>query len=274
MTRGLVIRFFRTCLLALAVLTTSVALSACGGKQGVRGPQGLKGEAGIQGDAGPQGQPGTEVQSIEPTAEPLEAPRSFSEIVSESRRSVVAIRTPAGTGSGFFISDEGLILTNAHVVGQYFKVTIRVKGGGCDGACDYNPIGSVVAVDELLDLAVISVPRTAQRPALVFGDSQEMDIAEEIIALGYPVASILGFALTVTKGIVSSFIVVEGNDFILTDTALNPGNSGGPLLNRRGEVIGIAIAVVKNPESQLRFDGMAIAIPSNSIKERLPSLTE
>ena len=274
MTRGLATRLFRTCLLALAIAATAVALSACVGEQGLRGPQGLTGETGLQGDTGPQGQPGPKGQSVEPTTEPLEVSRSFSEIVSESRRSVVAIRTPAGTGSGFFFSDEGLILTNAHVVGQYFKVTIRVRGGGCDGACDYNPIGSVVAVDELLDLAVISVPRTAQRPGLVFGDSQRMDVAEEIIALGYPIADILGFALTVTKGIVSSFIVVEGNDFILTDTALNPGNSGGPLLNRRGEVIGIAIAVVKNPNSQLRFDGMAVAIPSNSIKEILPSLLE
>jgi serine protease Do len=274
MTRGLLTRLFRTWLLALAILATGVALSACEGEQGVRGPQGLTGEAGVQGDTGPQGPPGVEGRSVEPTAEPLEVTRSFSEIVEESRRSVVAIRTPAGTGSGFFFSDEGLILTNAHVVGQYFKVTIRVKGGGCDGACDYNPIGSVVAVDDLLDLAVISVPRTAQLPALVFGDSQEMDVAEEIIALGYPIAHILGFAMTVTKGIVSSFIEVEGNDFILTDTALNPGNSGGPLLNRRGEVIGIAIAVVKNPDSQLRFDGMAVAIPSNRIKDILPSLLD
>ena len=247
MTRGLATGLFRTCLLALAISATGVALSACEGEQGLRGPQGLTGEPGVQGKTGPQGQPGTEVQSVVPTAEPQGASRSFSEIVSESRRSVVAIRTPAGTGSGFFFSDEGLILTNAHVVGQYFKVTIRVRGGGCDGRCDYNPIGSVVAVDALLDLAVISVPRTAQRPALVFGDSQEIDVAEEIIALGYPIADILGFALTVTKGIVSSFIVVEGNNFILTDTALNPGNSGGPLLNSRGEVIGISKGGVKNP---------------------------
>jgi S1-C subfamily serine protease len=273
MTRGLATRLLRTCLLALAIAATGVALSACAGEQGVRGPQGLTGEAGAQGATGQQGQPGPEAQLPEPSIEIAAATRSFSQIVEESLQSVVAIRTPAGTGSGFFFRDE-LILTNAHVVGHFNKVTINVRGGGCDGRCDYSPIGSVVGVDDVLDLAVISVSRTSRRPALIFGDSQQLDLAEEIIALGYPVATILGFNLTVTKGIVSSAFTLEGASYLLTDAPLNPGNSGGPLLNSAGEVIGISTGNVQDPRSGLKFDGMGVAIPSNSIRERLPSLLE
>ena len=212
--------------------------------------------------------------SLEPATAIAAAPRSFSEIVSETSRSVVAIQTPAGTGSGFFISDDGLILTNAHVVGHYLKATINVRGGGCDGRCDYSPIGTVVAVDDVLDLAVVSVGDAARRPALKFGDSQRTVLAEDVIVLGYPAGRVLGFALTVTKGIVSSMLVFDGAVYVLTDAPLNPGNSGGPLLNNRGEVIGISTATVRDPESGLKFEGMGVAISANSVKDRLPSLTE
>lgn len=263
----------RTGLFSIAAVILTVVVSACGGQQGPPGPPGPAGVPGGQGKTGPQGQSAPEVPLPEPFTEIETATRSFSQIVADSSQSVVAIRTPAGTGSGFFFSD-GLILTNAHVVGHFNKVTINVKGGGCDGRCDYSPTGSVVRVDDVLDLAVISVTKTSRRPALKFGDSQQLEMAEEVIALGYPVATVLGFNLTVTKGIISSTFTLEGASYILTDAPLNPGNSGGPLLNSRGEVIGISTGNVKDPRSGLKFDGMGVVIPSNSIKERLPSLTE
>ncbi|MBW4663753.1 MAG: trypsin-like peptidase domain-containing protein [Chroococcus sp. CMT-3BRIN-NPC107] len=164
-----------------------------------------------------------------------------------------------GIGSGFIIDRSGEILTNAHVVNQADKVTVRLKDGR-------TLEGTVQGADEVTDLAVIKVNSTnGDLPVAPLGDSSEVQVGDWAIAVGNP----LGFDSTVTLGIVSTLkrssaqvgIPDKRLEFIQTDAAINPGNSGGPLLNDRGEVIGINTAI--------RADAMGIgfAIPINKAKD-------
>ncbi len=164
-----------------------------------------------------------------------------------------------GIGSGFIIDRSGEILTNAHVVNQADKVTIRLQDGR-------TLEGTVQGADEVTDLAVIKVTSTnGDLPVAPLGDSSQVQVGDWAIAVGNP----LGFDSTVTLGIVSTLkrssaqvgIPDKRLEFIQTDAAINPGNSGGPLLNDRGEVIGINTAI--------RADAMGIgfAIPINKAKE-------
>lgn len=164
-----------------------------------------------------------------------------------------------GIGSGFIIDRSGEILTNAHVVNQADKVTIRLQDGR-------TLEGTVQGADEVTDLAVIKVNSTkGDLPVAPLGDSADVQVGDWAIAVGNP----LGFDSTVTLGIVSTLkrssaqvgIPDKRLEFIQTDAAINPGNSGGPLLNDRGEVIGINTAI--------RADAMGIgfAIPINKAKD-------
>lgn len=162
-----------------------------------------------------------------------------------------------GTGSGFIISDDGKILTNAHVVEGATQVTVNLKDGR---VLD----GKVLGSDPLTDLAVIKI-EAQNLPVAMLGNSDDLVIGEWAIAIGNP----LGLDNTVTTGIISatgrsSSQIGVGDkrlDFIQTDAAINPGNSGGPLLNAKGEVIGINTAIIKNAQ------GLGFAIPINRAAE-------
>lgn len=162
-----------------------------------------------------------------------------------------------GQGSGFLISQDGLILTNAHVVDQADRVTVRFKDGR-------TLQGEVRGTDEVTDLAVVKV-NGSDFPAASLGDSDQIQVGDWAIAVGNP----LGLDNTVTLGIVSTLnrssaavgIPDKRLDFIQTDAAINPGNSGGPLLNAQGEVIGINTAIRANAM------GIGFAIPINTAKE-------
>ena len=161
-----------------------------------------------------------------------------------------------GTGSGFIVSSDGLILTNAHVIADADRVSVALKDGR-------TLEGKVMGTDPVTDMAVVKI-EAADLPALNFGNSDELQIGEWAIAIGNP----LGLDNTVTTGIISgtgrsSSQVGVGEkrlDFIQTDAAINPGNSGGPLLNARGEVIGINTAIIQNAQ------GLGFAIPINTAK--------
>jgi S1-C subfamily serine protease len=161
-----------------------------------------------------------------------------------------------GIGSGFIIDRSGEILTNAHVVAQADKVTVALKDGRI-------LVGKVQGVDEVTDLAVVKVDG-GDLPVATLGDSTGVQVGDWAIAVGNP----LGFDNTVTLGIVSTLkrssaqvgIPDKRLDFIQTDAAINPGNSGGPLLNDRGEVIGINTAI--RPDAM----GIGFAIPINKAK--------
>lgn len=162
-----------------------------------------------------------------------------------------------GLGSGFIIDKSGLILTNAHVVDKADRVTVRLKDGRTFD-------GKVQGIDEVTDLAVVKINAGNSLPVAPLGSSSSVQVGDWAIAVGNP----LGFDNTVTLGIVSTLkrssaqvgISDKRLDFIQTDAAINPGNSGGPLLNDKGEVIGINTAI--------RADAMGIgfAIPIDKAK--------
>jgi S1-C subfamily serine protease len=165
-----------------------------------------------------------------------------------------------GQGSGFIIDSTGNILTNAHVVNGADRVVITLKDGRSFDAI-------VEGVDEVTDLAVVKIDDGEDDllPVAALGDSDQVEVGDWAIAVGNP----LGLDNTVTLGIIStlkrtsSSVGIPGKrlEFIQTDAAINPGNSGGPLVNQRGEVIGINTAI--------RADAMGIgfAIPINKAKD-------
>jgi 2-alkenal reductase len=174
---------------------------------------------------------------------------------------------PEGTGSGFMIDDQGHILTNNHVVADADKLEVTTSDGTTYPA-------TLVGRDSRFDVAVIQaqIPSDKLR-AVTLGDSDQVQVGEQVIAIGNP----YGLDGTVTTGIVSSRRPVvtepEGDgvlvDAIQTDTSINPGNSGGPLLNSRGEVVGITTLGLMPQGGQA---GLNFAVPINSAKKVLNDL--
>lgn len=166
-------------------------------------------------------------------------------------------RTLRGTGSGFIIKSNGLVLTNAHVVDGADTVTVTLKDGR-------NFTGQVLGQDPQIDVAVIKIP-ASNLPTAQIGYSERVRPGEWVIAIGNP----LGLDNTVTAGIISatgrsSSDVGAPNkrvSFIQTDAAINPGNSGGPLLNQQGQVIGINTAIIGGAQ------GLGFAIPIDRATE-------
>ena len=162
-----------------------------------------------------------------------------------------------GLGSGFVVSADGLILTNAHVVDGSDRVEVTLKDGRTFE-------GKVMGTDPLTDVAVIKIA-AEDLPAVTFADSDRLQPGEWAIAIGNP----LGLDNTVTTGIVSATgrsssqvgVADKRVSFIQTDAAINPGNSGGPLLNAKGEVIGINTAIIQNAQ------GIGFAIPVNTARD-------
>lgn len=168
-----------------------------------------------------------------------------------------AERLQQGTGSGFIVDADGTILTNAHVVDGADRVTVTLKDGR-----EFE--GEVLGSDPITDVAVIQI-ESADLPTVTVGDSTQLRPGEWAIAIGNP----LGLDNTVTAGIISATgrsssevrVPDKRVDFIQTDAAINPGNSGGPLLNERGEVIGMNTAIIGGAQ------GLGFAIPINEAQE-------
>ncbi|MGB3692232.1 MAG: HhoA/HhoB/HtrA family serine endopeptidase [Spirulinaceae cyanobacterium] len=212
----------------------------------------------------------TQLQEKKVAAPPINSsliPNNFvTEVVDTVGDSVVRIdasrqtgrfRMSEGTGSGFIISKDGQILTNAHVVDGIDTVTVTLKDGRTIE-------GTVMGSDPVTDVAVIKVEEK-NLPAAALGDSDQLKPGEWAIAIGNP----LGLNNTVTTGIISATgrsssqvgVADKRVDFVQTDAAINPGNSGGPLLNQNGEVIGINTAIFRDAQ------GIGFAIPINTAKD-------
>jgi len=166
-------------------------------------------------------------------------------------------------GSGFIIDGDGSILTNNHVVENAQKIVVKLA------ADDQEYEAKVIGRDTKTDIAVIKINAKTNLPAATLGDSDRLEVGEWVVAIGNP----FGLDSTVTSGIVSAKgrHIGQGpyDNFIQTDASINPGNSGGPLINLRGEVIGINTAIFSRTGGNM---GIGFAIPINLVKEVLPQL--
>jgi serine protease Do len=165
-------------------------------------------------------------------------------------------------GSGFIIDPKGVCITNNHVVEGADKIKVKLVGGK-----EYQ--ATVKGRDPKTDLAIIQISNPPKDlPYLSLGDSEAIQVGDWIIAVGNP----FGLSHTVTQGIISAKGRVIGagpyDNFLQTDASINPGNSGGPLVNLKGEVVGISTAIVATGQ------GIGFAIPSNMAKSIIPQLQE
>ncbi len=163
-------------------------------------------------------------------------------------------------GSGFIISKDGYILTNNHVVANADEINVTLSN-------NHTYKAKVIGTDPKTDIALIKIdPKGDDLTVVKLGDSDKLQVGEWVIAIGNP----FGFSRTVTAGIVSAKgrVIGEGpyDSFIQTDAAINPGNSGGPLVNLKGEVVGINTAIIAAAQ------GIGFAIPINMAKSILPQL--
>lgn len=181
-------------------------------------------------------------------------------------------QTTVAAGTGFIISKEGLILTNNHVIDGATKIEVSLFGEDDDQTYPAKLIGK----DALTDSALIQLTDMPNHPLpeAKFGDSSQMAAGDWVMAIGNP----FNQGWTVTVGVVSAMsrpFTTDGrtNEMIQTDAAINPGNSGGPLLNLRGEVIGINTMIFTNGRAEGNI-GIGFAVPINTVRDLLPQLQQ
>ena len=198
---------------------------------------------------------------------------SLIDIFEKSEESIVQVsvlrgESDGGMGSGFVYSDEGYVITNQHVVQDAKRVMITFLDGEAY-------IGNVIGTDRDLDIAVVKVePTNTYLQPIKIGDSSKLKVGEKIAAIGNP----FGLSGSMTSGIVSQMgrlLPQETGysipDVIQTDAAINPGNSGGPLINMKGEVVGINTAI---QSATGEFSGIGFAVPANTVKKVVPVLIQ
>ncbi len=167
-------------------------------------------------------------------------------------------------GSGFIVSGDGYVVTNAHVVAMAQQIRVRLATRE-----EYD--ARLVGMDQKTDIALLKIRPRNPLPAATLGDSDSLEVGDWVVAVGNP----FGLASTVTAGIVSAKDRAIGagpyDDFIQTDASINPGNSGGPLLNLKGEVVGINSAILSRSGGNI---GIGFAIPINLARKVISELKE
>ena len=198
-----------------------------------------------------------------PTNTPSAAPTpTLADMIESVKPALVFIEPLAG--SGFVIDESGLVVTNQHVVEGLDTVTIRMLD-------DRKYEGVVLGVDAIADLAVVQLVSSDKFEIMDLGNSNDVRVGDEVIALGFPWRSEIGTEPTITKGIISSNRIHNGVDVLQTDAAINPGNSGGPLVNRNGEVVGVNFAKLEFVYGR-PIDNIGFSVTVNELKIRLDAL--
>jgi serine protease Do len=232
----------------------------------------LAGPLGAQPGAGPAGLLWQEGTGGSPDPELLRFNTALIRLAEQLKPGLVQIRVQRPSeepdpeegprralGSGFVIHPSGYVVTNAHVVDRSSTVQVRLPSGR-------RLSGTVVGRDRRVDLALVKVDALEALPVLPLGDSERLAVGELVLALGHP----FGLEQTVSLGIVSRKgapleAAAPGFDFIQTDAAVNPGNSGGPLVDMGGQVVGVNTMAARN-------GSIGFAIPINLVKALLPQL--
>src|SRR3989338_8450654 len=202
----------------------------------------------------------TEIGTIRKEFDLLKASsgEDFSSIIENSVKGVVTIKTNVAQGTGFIISSDGYLVTNAHMLSGASEVQITAFDGKKIPA-------ELVGYSSELDIALLKI--SGEHSFLEFDDSNNVRVGEKVIAIGNP----LGLQFSVTEGIVSGIHrsgINELEAYVQTDAALNPGNSGGPLINKNGKIIGINNFKLGSGES------LGFALESNYIKDAVNAISQ
>jgi serine protease Do len=169
-----------------------------------------------------------------------------------------------GQGSGVIVTYQGHVVTNHHVIAGQQKIQVTLHDGKTHPA-------ELIGEDTLLDIAVLKIKANMEFTPLKLGDSSETQVGQMVFAVGNP----FGLGETVTQGIISAkerSLSDNQRDLFQTDAAINPGNSGGPLVNLRGEIIGINVAIFSPDKANPGFQGVGFSIPSNEVRESLDQI--
>jgi serine protease Do len=175
------------------------------------------------------------------------------QIIEQYQKAIIQIATAGGTGTGFYVKEFDLIVTNAHVVAEDAEVTIA--GKAFDKA-----LSRVWYTDRKHDLAFLQAPAGIELPEIRLGQYEQMKDGDAIVAIGHP----YGLNYTATQGVISKVDRIrDGIKFIQIDAAINPGNSGGPLVNANGEIIGVNSFIIRGG------DNLGFALPVNYLRDAL-----
>jgi S1-C subfamily serine protease len=191
------------------------------------------------------------------------AGEDFSGIIEDAVKSVVTINTNSGQGTGFIISNQGYIVTNAHILADEFGNLASLIQARTYEQKIIN--ADFIGYDRNFDIALLKI--SGDYNSLEIGDSDNNQIGEKVIAIGNP----LGLQFSVSEGIISGIHRkgINGVEaYVQTDAALNPGNSGGPLINKKGEVIGINNFKISGGEN------LGFALESNYVKKIINEISE
>ncbi len=209
------------------------------------------------GDAAPGGPATSQAESMDEQ----ELARLYEQLSPSVVHVAVATERGGGTGTGFVVSSQGGILTNNHVIQEAESITVILKDGTELPA-------QIVGRDPATDVALLAVDPPAPLPEVQMGDSEQVRVGELAIVIGNP----FGFEQSLTVGYISALgrMLRSGDDYgteidgvIQTDAAVNPGNSGGPLLNIQGEVVGITTSIFTTSGG---FEGLGFAVPINTAR--------
>lgn len=174
----------------------------------------------------------------------------IQEIIEKYRKAIIQISAPSGNGTGFYLEEYNLIITNQHVVGSAMEVAIQ-------GETFPKTISRVWYIDEKHDLAFLEPPAGTKLTVVSLGNYETLKDGDEVVAIGHP----YGLNYTATQGVISRVDRIRnGLKYIQIDAAINPGNSGGPLVNMAGDIIGVNSFIIRGG------DNLGFALPVNYLR--------